>query len=75
MHPCPVPGCEVEVKAIDLMCKRHWRLVPPPIKQAVIRAWLKADREMHLAAVKRALQAVVEAEARLAQPTSVQEAA
>jgi hypothetical protein len=40
MHSCPIPTCVVT--ALDdklLMCRSHWRMVPPELQTAVWRAY------------------------------------
>jgi hypothetical protein len=34
-HLCHAQGCQVEVPPKLLMCKRHWRMVPKPLQEAV----------------------------------------
>jgi hypothetical protein len=36
-HTCHVRGCKVEVPPEMLMCRKHWRMVPPRIRRAVWR--------------------------------------
>lgn len=38
-HRCPVGDCPAQVPRHRLMCPRHWRLVPAPLKRALHRAW------------------------------------
>lgn len=38
-EPCPVVGC-IDCKARGhLMCRRHWRAVPAPLRQTVNSRW------------------------------------
>lgn len=36
-HHCHAMGCEVPVPARLLMCRRHWFMVPAPMRGAVLR--------------------------------------
>jgi hypothetical protein len=38
-HRCPVTPCPREVPRNHLMCGTHWRMVPPPLRSAVWRAF------------------------------------
>jgi hypothetical protein len=63
MRTCEiVPGCPAVVPSTMFGCKRHWFMVPEPIRQEVWRTWqarLRGDpAEPHLAAKKKAQEAV-----------------
>jgi hypothetical protein len=36
---CPVPGCGEEIDQTRLMCRRHWYLVPRPLRDETWRTW------------------------------------
>jgi hypothetical protein len=38
-HRCPVGDCPAQVPRQQLMCPRHWRLMPGSLKRALYRAW------------------------------------
>lgn len=38
-HECPVDGCEIQVEHEHLMCRKHWFMVPKPLRDQVWRAW------------------------------------
>lgn len=43
--PCPVDGCDAEVKSGQLMCRGHWFATPKPLQQAVNRTWRNFKRD------------------------------
>ena len=60
-HRCPVRGCRQEVPATLLMCLRHWRMVPKPIRDAVWATYADGSGVGSLAyleAIKAAIGAV-----------------
>lgn len=70
MSRCPV--CHEPKRPKDLMCRRHWRLVPLPMRRAIqasLKRWLSASftadedryRCAHRANCKKAIRAVREA--------------
>lgn len=42
-HLCHAEGCPVEVAPSLLMCLKHWRMVPPPLKAAVWREYRRGQ--------------------------------
>lgn len=67
-HTCHAHGCSAAVPPELLMCRRHWRLVPTPLKRAVWR-FFRPDQEIrknpsedYLAAAANAINAVAEIE-------------
>lgn len=38
-HVCPGPDCQLRVPPHQLMCRRHWYQVPPPLRREVNAAW------------------------------------
>ncbi len=67
---CRIRRCDERIAIDKIACRRHWELVPEPLKQAVYAAWRarRATRcretiDAHRAVVDEALAAV---EARLA---------
>ena len=38
-HRCPIGDCPARVPHEQLMCPRHWQLVPPSLKRALYRTW------------------------------------
>jgi hypothetical protein len=64
-HRCPVGDCKRRVPAHQLMCARHWRLVPRDIQRVVYRAWRRgrgAGTAAHQEAMAAAITAVEEGE-------------
>lgn len=61
---CYIPGCGHEVKPAQLMCLRHWQLVPIGIQHQVFRARRRRDRNprAYQIAIDAARQAVTRAE-------------
>lgn len=58
-HQCPVNGCSVVIAKTFAMCRRHWRLVPGPLQEAVWTAYRNApETPAHFAALKAATEAV-----------------
>lgn len=46
LRPCPVSSCPRSVPAHRLMCRPHWGMVPPALKQALADARLAAIRSV-----------------------------
>ena len=63
-HRCPVGDCPAAVHPEQLMCPRHWRLVPSPLKRALDRACRdgadSAERQQAMSACIEAAQASCE---------------
>lgn len=58
-HKCAAPQCEVLVPWHILMCATHWRMVPGPLKIAVLRTWNNGgSSQAYLAARDAAIRAV-----------------
>lgn len=36
-HPCALPGCPVVLPAQQLMCARHWHMVPLTTQALILR--------------------------------------
>ena len=70
-EPCPIHGC-LDLKAGGHgMCRRHWRMVPAVMRQAVNIAWkvvksLTGQERAYLAAVGRWVDAGDAAKAHVA---------
>jgi hypothetical protein len=67
-HACHARGCTTEVDPAMLMCKRHWSIVPKPLKNAVWGTYV-AGQELrkdptaeYLRAAQAAIDAVAEVE-------------
>lgn len=70
-HPCKAEGCGEPCPRTHLMCVRHWRMVPAPLRREV---WAEARRfkqqsmakhaQQFLDAIARAVAAVREKEIR-----------
>jgi hypothetical protein len=39
MHKCHAEGCPAIIATHLLMCRRHWRMVPPQIQRSVYQSW------------------------------------
>lgn len=69
-HHCHAIGCETEVPPAMSMCKRHWFMVPKPLRKEVWRTYRKGQEitkdpsPEYLAAAKAAIRAVAEKEGR-----------
>lgn len=67
-HRCHAIRCEVEVDPGLLLCKRHWFMVPKPLRKAVWHHYRKGQEvdkrpsREYLAAADAAIKAVEAAE-------------
>jgi hypothetical protein len=70
---CPIDGCtETKKRPDDVVCIRHWMLVPPSLKTAIVRWWWAQKRnpddldlvKAHRIAAAAAIEAVHRIEAR-----------
>jgi hypothetical protein len=43
-HNCAAIGCHTQVAASMLMCRRHWYMVPKPLRDLVWAAYRNYDR-------------------------------
>lgn len=74
-HTCHAKGCNVKVDPSKLMCRRHWKLVPEPLRTAVWATYRRGQEidkrpsPQYLAAAQAAIDAVAEREARRRPPT------
>lgn len=60
-HRCPGPACTEQAGHDQLMCPRHWYLVPKPMRRALYIAWSRgtgAGSPAHQAAMRAAIAAV-----------------
>ncbi|HEV2185919.1 MAG TPA: hypothetical protein VGR70_01850 [Stellaceae bacterium] len=63
-HHCHALHCEEEVPPQMLMCRRHWFLVPKPLRQEVWRLYQRGQERTktptpeYLEAARRAINAV-----------------
>lgn len=68
LHDCPVDGCRVTtVPSYQLMCPRHWRMVPRDQQRELYGSWnrgLGAGTERHRAAMAACINAVEAEEAK-----------
>lgn len=39
MNPCPVLGCTDHARPGQLMCVKHWRMVPSQLQRDVYSTW------------------------------------
>lgn len=76
-NQCPVPGCRVRHSASMLMCRRHWFIVPPPLRQEVKAAYARFLKQStytaaisHAEACLAAVEAVAGAEGQPLKPDS-----
>ena len=63
MHDCPVTNCGTQVAYSQLMCKRHWRMVPRELQRNVYATWRSgagAGTQAHLDAMDAAIAAAEE---------------
>jgi hypothetical protein len=38
-HECPAPPCDRQIGVQYLACRRHWHMVPAPLRRALLAAW------------------------------------
>lgn len=68
-HVCHATRCTVQVPPKMLMCRRHWYMVPKPLRDAVWAAYVpgqeirKDPTDEYMAAQQQAVLAVEEGEA------------
>jgi len=55
---CAIPGCGMVIPREMLMCRKHWRLVPTPIQNAVWHSYRNGATKAWLAAREAAIKAV-----------------
>jgi len=73
-HRCHAVGCTATVPPNLLMCRRHWYMVPKPLRDEVWHHYRpgqerhKRPSEAYLAAAKRAVDAVAAKEGQAALP-------
>jgi hypothetical protein len=60
LKDCPVEGCQARIARQLLVCRVHWRLVPPDLKREVWRAYQNGEGILH-DAYRRAAAAAVDA--------------
>lgn len=69
-HRCHARGCELEVPPKLLMCRRHWYMVPAPIRHKVWREYRpgqerdKKPSAKYLVVMEEAINAVAAKEGR-----------
>lgn len=49
-HECPTNGCGAQLPYSVLACKRHWFMLPPPLRAEINRTWRSGDLPAYLAA-------------------------
>lgn len=54
-HTCPGKGCERQVSADMLACRRHWFQLPKELRQRIWDTWRSDDHEGHGDAVLEAM--------------------
>lgn len=52
-EPCPIPGCLDDKMQSGIMCRRHWRMTPPPYKIAVNTAWRRIKTSKDASHIQR----------------------
>jgi len=55
---CPIEGCEVVLQPRKLMCPKHWRTVPKPLRAEVKESYRALARGGDLQVLARYRQAV-----------------
>lgn len=69
-HVCHAEGCNVPVRPSLLMCRRHWYMVPKPIRDWIWAAYrpgqevTKDPSDEYMEAYRAAVGAVADAEGR-----------
>lgn len=69
-HPCHASGCSMEVPPRMLMCRRHWRMVPRSLQDAVWATYVigqearKDPTAEYLEAARAAIDYVADREGR-----------
>lgn len=65
-HQCEAYDCRKLTRDDELMCLRHWRMVPPVLARKVYATWKQrlasGNPTLHEAAKKAAIEAVAKAE-------------
>jgi hypothetical protein len=75
-HPCHAQKCDVEVEPAMFMCRPHWFMVPPPLREAIkgsYRPGQEVDEQAsgeYLALAHAAIDAVAHKESRGAPRTA-----
>src|ERR1700689_3001565 len=62
-HPCPIGGCQQDVRADRLMCRSHWDQGPKPPRDTVWAPWRSGEAARspeHAAAIRAAISVVDE---------------
>ena len=61
-HPCFATGCHIHVPTTLLMCRRHWYMVPKPLRDAIWQTYRDGPSGDHHANIAEARRLVEEAE-------------
>lgn len=62
-HHCPVAGCKNDhVERAVMMCARHWRMVPKPLREAIYASYNETDQTAYQHNRSEALRVVAEME-------------
>lgn len=62
-HSCHWPGCKVQVKPAAWGCRRHWFLLPLPIRTKLWQTYVPSQEENNAKVTKAYLAAAEEAQA------------
>ena len=62
---CAAFKCGARIAPSFLMCRRHWAMVPQPIKEEVWAAYRAHDRDASLMACMKATKSILDFEAEM----------
>lgn len=60
-HECPGAGCYIRIDSDELMCRKHWYMVPKVLRTRVWQAWDNgngAGTDKHEAAISAAIKSI-----------------
>ena len=44
-HTCHIPHCDLEISTSQLMCRRHWTMLPKPMQKRVWESYRKGQED------------------------------
>jgi hypothetical protein len=59
MTTCHALGCLAAIPDSMLMCRRHWYMVPKPLRDAIWQSYRSGDRDAHLRNCAEAVRVIV----------------
>ena len=61
-HTCQVDGCEVPIPKTWVMCRRHWQMLPRPMRKSVWSSYLVGEELGPASGTRDALDWIAERE-------------